>query len=472
MLFTGLSCRTGWLIPAEEEINLHESMVQKLIKAFKSAFDQLGVQVDPTTLEGFVFLIYSGMTVQTRNYHTLDHVFSLVDGESPYITLAALFHDLVYCQVDMGFLPEIREILAPYIQEKGGQIWIADRIDPDDRIIQITLAIFEFSPGQLLAAAAGLNEILSALVMIKKLSPILTERDLFKLLLCVEASIPFRTSKLIGEDFFYVLERRALNITDQWSLGLSAADVEESVKLAVRFANRDVESFAEDDVACYLETTWKLMPELNETLRFINLFSIREYRQALQAMETSMSRLDAEKVFHQYRGVPTDSTYRRMTSQARSNIETGLEYIRIKLLTQAILEALAEVTGGDAPLSLFMGDLPHAGDHTRRLEDYLPNRPSPGWVDISSPVFKLLSDTYSGEMSFDLGTAPLSLFVYKSLTPAAFLAALALARQKFAGQLQARDFLTQIDLSLLSAIAFASAEMVITRREQLLKYVR
>jgi len=395
-----------------------------------------------------------------------------VDGKSPYITLAALFHDLVYCQVDSGFLPEIREILAPYIHEKDGQIWIADRIDPDDRIIQITLATFEFTPGQLLAPAEGLNEILSALVMVKKLSPIFAERDLFKLLLCVEASIPFRTSKLIGEDFFYVLERRALKITDQWGLGLSPADVEASVKLAVRFANRDVESFAEDDVACYLETTWKLIPELNEALRFINLYSIREYRQALQAMETSMSRLNAEKVFHQFRGVPSDAAYRRMVRQACSNIETGLDYMRIKLLTQAILEALAEETGGDAPLSLFMGDLPHADDHSRRLVDYLPKRPSPGWVDTSSPVFKLLSDPYSGEMTFDLGTAPLSLFVYKSLTPDAFLAALALARQKFAGQLPARDFLNQIDPSLLSAIASASAKMVFTRKEQLLKFVQ
>ena len=46
------------------------------------------------------------------------------------------------------------------------------------------------------------------------------------------------------------------------------------------------------------------------------------------------------------------------------------EYLRVKLVAQAILEALAELTGGDAPLTLFMGDLPHEGVAPPRLEDY------------------------------------------------------------------------------------------------------
>lgn len=79
---------------------MHEGNLQRLIFLFKGAFDSLGVVVPLVKIEDLSVLIYKGMTVQARNYHNLDHVFSLTDAQSPIITLSALFHDLVYCQVD------------------------------------------------------------------------------------------------------------------------------------------------------------------------------------------------------------------------------------------------------------------------------------------------------------------------------------------------------------------------------------
>jgi hypothetical protein len=455
----------------EEMVEVQEGMVQRLINQFKRAFDLLGVQVELVALEDLAVLIYKGMSVQARNYHNLDHVFNLVDEDSPIITLAALFHDLVYCQVDLGFLPQIHNIISPYILEKDGQIWIADQAGHREKLVQITLQVFDFSPGQLLSPSAGLNEFLSALVMIKKLEGILAEKELLKLLLCIEASIPFRDSAITGEDHFYVLEKRASKIDQHWLFGMGPTGVQNGVKLAVLFANHDVDSFAEPDVSCYLETTWKLLPELNVHLRSIDFYSIREYRQALQAMDASMSRLQAEKVFHQYRGVPADEVYQRMVAQARQNIETAKEYLCVKLLTQAILEALAEETGGDAPLSLFMGDLPHEGSRPRRLEDFLPEFKAPDWVDKTSPVYQLLADGRSGDTNFDLRTAPLSLFVYSSLTPQELRLKLSLAKEMFAGRLKASEFLAKMDPEILSAIAEASAKMAYTRRKQLLQFV-
>lgn len=450
---------------------MHEGMVQRLIKLFRHAFDQLGVQVEPVVLEDLAVLIYKGMSVQARNYHNLDHVFSLVDEDAPIITLAALFHDLVYCQVDHGFLPEIRQILAPYIEEKNGQILIGEQAGRDEKMVQIGLQTFSFSPGQLLNPGNGLNEFLSALVMVKKLEGFLGDLDLLRLLLCIEASIPFRESAITGTDHFYTLEKRVSKIDGVWNLGMGPSDVQAAVKEALVFANRDVDSFAETDVACYLETTWKLLPETNLSLRSIEMYSIREYRQALQAMAASMNRLEAEKVFHQYRGLPADPDYQRMVSQARRNIETGKQYLRIKLLTQAILEALAEDTGGDAPLSLFMGDLPHDGMHAHRLEDFLPEFRLPAWVDTSSAVFYLLSDQRDLDSSFDLHTAPLALFVFSSLTPGEMNELLALAMEMFEGNVKASDFLANVSPGVLSPIASASAKMAFTRREQLYRYV-
>jgi len=451
--------------------SVHEGVVQRLVNIFITAFDQLGVQVEMVELEDLVVLIYKAMSFQARNYHNLDHVFSLVDLEEPIITLAALFHDLVYSQVDLGFLPEIFQILSPEIEERDGKIRIVDKQPVNDRLFNITLEVFNFKPGQYVDTSAGLNEFLSALVMVKKLKPILPEQALFNILLCIEATIPFRKSELNGEDYFYTLETRANQIVERSNLELSRIAVEESVKLAVKLANRDVESFAETDVASYLETTWKLLPEFNVALREIKVYSIREYRQALQSMETSMSRLNAERVFHRFRGEPSDEIYRRQVNQARKNIATGQQYLRIKLLTQAILEALADQTGGDAPLSLFMGDLPHPGSHPRRLEDYLPEIAAPEWVDLNSDLYGMLTHHRISEVSFDLSTAPLSLFVYKRLSPIRVNDLLDLAKEMFMGGISSSGFLSRVDPGVLSPIASASAEMVYTRREELLKFV-
>ncbi len=450
---------------------VHEGVVQRLVNIFKSAFDQLGVQVELVVLEDLVVLIHKAMSVQARNYHNLDHVFSLVDLDEPIITLAALFHDLVYCQVDRVFLPQIYQILSPYIDERDGRIRIVDEPAVSDRLFNITLDVFDFKPGQYLKTSTGLNEFLSALVMAKKLESILSDQALFKILLCIEATIPFRNSVLNGEDYFYTLEKRANQIAESSYLKLDQASIQESVKLAVILANRDVESFADTDVSGYLETTWKLLPEFNVALREIKVYSIREYRHALQTMETSMSHLDAERVFHQFRGEPSNDVFQRKVNQARKNIATGQEYLRIKLLTQAILEALADQTGGDAPLSLFMGDLPNAGMHPRRLEDYLPEIAAPEWVDVTSDLYGMLTGHRIREVSFDLSTAPLSLFVYKRLIPNRVNYLLNLAKELFSGGVNSSEFLSKIDPDVLSPIAVASAEMVYTRREQLLKYI-
>jgi hypothetical protein len=450
---------------------MHEGKFQRLINIFKFAFDSMGVQVELEEIEDLTILVHKGMTVQARNYHNLDHVFSLVDDSSPIITLVALFHDLVYCHVDMGFLPEIQQVIDPYVHENDGKIQINDGANQFDHMIQLALDIFDFIPGQILGPADGLNEFLSALVMLKKLEKLLGEEDLFKLIVCVEGSIPFRESAITGLDYFNVLEQRAFKASERNGLGITPDEVKQAVKIAVKFANKDVGSFAEIDVACYLETTWKLLPELNIFLRSIDVYSIREYRQALYMMETSMLRLNPDKVFHQYQGEPTDLEYQNMVRLAHVNIHSGLEYIRIKLLTQAILEALAEETGGDAPLSLFLGDLPNDNLHPNRLEDFLPDRISPVWMDTSTDVYKLLLGGSNRENNFDLGTSPLSLYVYKCLSPEGAEQALDRAKEMFAGRLGAHDFLNSIDPVVLSSIASACAEMVLTRRDQLLQFV-
>ena len=44
-------------------------------------------------------------------------------------------------------------------------------------------------------------------------------------------------------------------------LGLAGAQLDLIVERALRLGNRDVENFADNDAARFLDNTWKLLPE-------------------------------------------------------------------------------------------------------------------------------------------------------------------------------------------------------------------
>jgi hypothetical protein len=187
-------------------------------------------------------------------------------------------------------------------------------------------------------------------------------------------------------------------------------------------------------------------------------------------METFLVGLNPDRVFNQYRGVPSDEEYQRMSHYARNNIMVAREYLKLRILATVILEALAKATGGDAPLSLFLGDLPREGVSIKRLEYFLPDVGDAPWVDHQSVIYRLLESEHSGETSFDMKNSPLSLFVYKTMPPERINASLWRARDFYSGRLSAHDFLMELDPAVVQPIARASSIMVFTRRQALLAY--
>lgn len=446
----------------------HEGTFQRLIGVLQQAFEALQLSVEGKSLEGLAVLIHKAMTVQARNYHNLEHVFGFLDPQNPVQTLAGLFHDIVYYQVDQGFLPEILEIIAPYIQQDDRAFSIRQAA-PDDWQFDLAIQVFGHQRGQEVTLSAGLNEFLSALVLNERLGAFVPAASLVKMDLCIEATIPFRGPLGDGKGYFDLLEERLSAINQSWGFAMSTEEIQDTVQLALSVANKDVENFAETDAAVFLEYTWRLLPEMNVPLRARNVYTIREYREALQRMEAFFSTVDPEVIFHRYKGIPPESEFRTMVERAYHNIDTAWHYLRLKLLAQALLEALAEESGGDAPLSLFMGDLP-ADSNSRRLENFLPAVTDPPWVDRSSVMLALMESGRRGNLGFYLNTAPLALFLYRSLRPEEIRQALALSQEMFAGRLPPGDFLRRLNQEVVSAVARASAEMVTTRRKQLLRY--
>jgi hypothetical protein len=451
--------------------------IQSLIDVLEQAFRNLGLDVPMDVLESLAITVHKAMSVEGRHYHTPEHVLSLSNARNPVQTLAALFHDIVYYQVDRGFSSEVMEIIGSYIRfdpQHEADTFLVVRAPADDLCFCLTMEVFGFSAGQKLFLTSGFNEFLSTLVMGKKLERTVPNKVLIQIMAYIEATIPFRRRDEKGIGPFEVLAERLRRVSRNYQIPMSEQEIDNTIKGAVVFANLDVDNFSEKDPAMFLDNTWKLLPETNLALRSGEIYSIREYRQALQEMEKSLWSIRPEDVFHEYRGAPPKEEYQEKLRYARRNITVGCEYLGIKLLTIAILEALADVTGGDAPLSLFMGDMRKVGEDERQLEDFLPQvePPAPG-IDPKSTIYKLLESGRSRPADFtDLKNSPLALFIYTSLGPEKAHANLNHAREMFEGKLSPAEFLQIIDPSILAAIAEASAHLVVTRSEKLILYAR
>lgn len=440
--------------------------IQRTIALLQSALCGLEADVPILTIERLGVMINRAMTSQGRSFHTPDHIFSLSDERVPHTTLAALFHDVVYYQVDSGFDPEIADLLQPYVREEAGTIVVADGGRRHGFPLSLSLTVFGFDPGQVLSPFGGMNEYLSALTMNLCLESMVSRKALLATTACIEATIPFRGKDDSGLSPAERLARRVADCSEQFELRMNGADVDEVVKWSVLFANKDVENFSEEDVARFLDNTWKLLPETNPSLRNQGIYTIGSYRTALQKMDGFMRALDPAHVYCSYAGVPDKTDYERLVALAGRNVLIGRSYLGIKLLTAAVLEALAVLTGGDAPISLFMGDIGSRGPGSR-IEDHLPEIAPSAEKPMQKDLRDLLAYGRASESSFDLQNSPLSLFVYQHIGDDGLSAYLDAAREMVDGTLNAEEFLRRLPAAMIASIAAACAEIAFTRSDAL-----
>ena len=439
--------------------------VHRTIRLLQRAFELLHVDMPIADIERMGFIVNSAMTVQGRVFHTPEHIFDLADPDNPYMTLAALFHDIVYHHVDDGFVPQIEEIVGPYVREKDGKISLAKGVPADDLAFHGTRSVFGFKPGQTLSPFGGLNEFLSALVMNSLLVKTVSHRTLLITTACIEATIPFRG---VDDAGLGPAERLALRIkktNKDFAMELSELDLVEAVQWAVIFANRDVWNFAEEDVGRFLDNTWKLLPESNPDLRVTGVYTVGSYRTALQKMEGFMRKLDPTHIFHRYQSCPSDAEYDHLLNLATRNIQVGREYLGIKLLTTTILDAMTQISGGDCPMAYIMGEI-GADEEGTRLSDHLPPAPS-SKRKLDPTILQLLEHGRASESSFDMKNSPLSLFIYKTLGHAAALRLRDESMPYLSGDEAPADYLSRFPKALVKNIAKAYGAMAFTRADAL-----
>ncbi len=442
--------------------------MDRLVERLDGALRALGCEAEPAAVESWANLIREAMQGKARTFHTVEHLEEIWQDAGPIETLAILFHDLVYVQVDRGLHETIANMVASAAEQVAGR-FTARALDPaQDRPGALAALLFGVEAGRELTPASGLNEYFSALVAARLTATVLWDRDVARVVACIEATIPFRPVDDHGDSPLDRLALRLAHANRELALDLSDEQVAEAIDVAAEVSHRDLANFADPDPARFLDHTWRLLPESHEELRRSRGYTIRQYRGSLQQSEVFLAGLDPGRIFPAVRGRERDPRLLERRERAARNLDVGVRYLRAKLFATGLLEALAEATGGDAAMGLFMGDLPNPERATPRLEEHLP-AVSEDRCAVHDPVVRsLLLYGRAAETEFDLKTSPLSAHLYARLGEAAVLAGAERARELFAGRLDPAAFLAGLDPACVADVAEAAARTA-HPRERLLR---
>lgn len=314
-----------------------------------SLYEVRGAELDGkrlATLEAAGDMVYRAMTQESRCYHDLDHLFAVAREVPALARLAVIYHDMVYLSVDGGIAPEISWKIGDVVSCCEGRIYF--HVEPDDLRFGVA-TIFGYSACQELPQEGGLNEFLSALLAVRELCFYLGDKDLWAIAACIEATIPFRApvdgkspDDLLGDRL------RALNMPGE--------KIESIQVLAVKVANADVQSFGKPDFGQFIDNTWEILAETNRDFQKSGKYTIRTYREALCRMEMFFHDLDPAVIWRRHGNVPDDEAYRILDECSRANLRDALLYLKSYIAALSIVEALAELTGGDGPIFDLVGN--------------------------------------------------------------------------------------------------------------------
>ncbi len=462
---------------------MQESPLIQVIDLLEQAFGQLRVKVPPLEIERMAVLIFTRMERGSRRFHTTHHTLKVSNSRSPIQILAGLFHDIVYLQLDQhapdsgpyGFPKTLLHRLEGSILPTPTGIHIA-AVKPSLPLL-ICLRLFNFQPGQHYGHADGINEFLSAYMALDRLGSWLSTQDQVAIVANIESTIPFRPSSEEGCTSLEQLEERIEQLNRDLQLGLNPEHVRRMLRDAVELSNRDVENFAFADAGAFLHHTWALLPEINPRLLEFNLYSVVEYRRVLQRMEQFFLNLDPRLVFRHHRGYPKPAVWQAMTAQAAHNLCIGKEYIGVKLLAIGLLEAVALSSGGDGPISLFLGyRIPSQGSdapHQTLWEQMMMNMDCPT-VAHNPIVLQLLHKGRPSTTSHDLTPSPLAALLYHYLGTEATRTWHSAVHQMFAQQLEPESLLRQFHnrhAQVLQPILSTCVQFAPTRRTSLAPYL-
>ena len=404
------------------------------------ALNALDAEASTATIDTLNGLIGATVTGQGRLFHNGEHILRLAEGDDPISTLAALFHDAVYVQVDWGLAPQTQAYLTPFLCWINGALCIRPAAEllqnPESACTVLLFGLEHVEP----LPAEKFNEFLSALLATQCLKGLLSARQLAELVVAIEASIPFRsTAEFVPSEQLF--ERLSL-ANERFGFAMTPEAIEQAIHRAVAFANRDVGDFSIADPVIFLDQTWRLLPEFTPALRHPEQYSIQDYRSALRSMEGFLQQLDAGQIFQQFRELPNPLTCQAWWERASHNLAIARLYLTSKVVAVAILEAWASRREQQLPLTDWFGPL----DCPERWEErFAAAERQVGEISVvERQVLQIAECGRTRPCHFDLVKSPFAAFLMRSLGFEQLVVLRSQAEAFFEQRLSSQQFLASV----------------------------
>ncbi|MBL1211164.1 hypothetical protein [Geminocystis sp. GBBB08] len=437
-----------------------------------NAITKLGFLVTDDKIREISELIIAGMTQNSRYFHNFKHILMVSNTHSDYplITLAGLFHDLVYLQVDEKIPFNLTPYLTPFINENNNHLFIKKSLNYQDNSFQIVLNIFSVKLGQNLSKYNGKNEFLSALVGAKVLESILPLSLLTQIVTLIELTIPFR--HIDGEitDITLLLKKRLERVNNQFNLGLQDQDIINTITQAVIMANLDVSGFASNNVMDFINNTWLLLPETNRCLRDTKKYTIKEYRIALGNTLQFLDYLSPKFIYHRYNNQPSEKIFQGLINSTEYNLKIIRLFLKAKLVSLSLLEAICLRFYPEISLSFLFGIHSNIESKHSSLTDFLPlfNFYTPT-DKIENETLMLLESECPNFFEYPLKQNIFTTFVVKYLTFSKIILYQPKCYLFFDNKITNEEFLQLFPLQLITFISEAIAKLLAQKQKLVLK---
>jgi len=253
-------------------------------------------------------------------------------------------------------------------------------------------------------------------------------------------------------------------------LGMKEEEMEDAIHKAVRVALSDVSNFASTDVYDFLDGTWSLLPEQNENLRMQYCITAMDMQKALNGMYGFFKFfLKPENVFDEFRGKPSKSELEWKLELCKRNVAVAKKYVGAKLYAMSVVAAFACLTGGDGPLSLFLGDLKSNKTllYPSNFEEFLPDPAGDQLKKGDKVVYHILKEGRKTETQFDTKQSPISAYLYATLGDEKLTEILNTVKLVPMEKENARMILKALPIDALDAISNALKSIAIPRAKRI-----
>jgi hypothetical protein len=435
--------------------NVSETYISSLIDDLQTSLKTLEAYPSLPKLEEWATLIHECLSCESRKFHSVHHVFEISAGCEPLQLLAAFFRDSINCATDGEVVARQKQYVGDILNAQSDYLTATN----DDRLVNLIMDIFGLQAEQSVVEYAGLDVFLSAILMARVLQGTLSETYLAQIAVCMEATIPFRPRSLDN------LYKRLEIANKKYELDLTEEDLVDVIQRAADLNNRNLGNFASEDAVFFLDHTWSLLPERSKALRSSYLYSVNDICTACRDMEIFLTRLDATLVFQSFKGVPNQEEIQFFQQRLDSNLEKGRKYMRAKLLSVAVCSAIATLTGGDGPMSFFIGDLPTLNYHSDRLGEGFPTFDYKELTNgCDNDVYLILNRGLEQEQSFDTSNSPIAAYLYAALGDEGVLKSLQVCEFPMTPQ-SSKALLTQLPQRNVQLIAADTGKIALSRTE-------